>query len=72
MRRSIPNPETTIAAPSESQIFRRGLAHFEPFNGSDAMLSIRESVDEKKAQAIFTVRDVSDSMLSRTIALASP
>jgi hypothetical protein len=51
---------------------KSGMA-LEPFNGSDAMLSIRQSVEEKEAVAphlaIFTVRVAGDAVWSRTITI---
>ena len=62
------------AASSKSWVLRRGTAHVEPFNGSDAMLSIGRTIDERNEvgphQAILTVRVASDSMWTRTIRLA--
>jgi hypothetical protein len=58
---------------SKVLVLRRGLAHLEAFNGSDAMLSIRKSVDERKGagphEAILTVRDADDSVWTRTITI---
>ncbi len=37
MKRSTPKPEARIKVPSEPNVLRRSVAHFERFNGSDAM-----------------------------------
>jgi hypothetical protein len=62
------------AAPSGSIVLRRATEHVEPFNGSDAMLSIGRTIDERKDlgphQAILTLCLASDSMWTSTIRLA--
>ncbi len=54
-------------------VLRGGSVHVKPFNGSDAMLSIRESIDEGKAAgphlAILTVRVASDFEWTQTITI---
>jgi len=54
-------------------VLHSGTAHFEPFNGSDVMLSIRGSVVERKGvdphQAVLTIRLAGDCVLIRTITI---
>ncbi|MGZ7040036.1 MAG: hypothetical protein ACXVJO_17805 [Thermoanaerobaculia bacterium] len=69
------NTDTTtgIANPSRSLDQRRGAAHFQPFNGSDSMISVSRSLDEWKTagrrEAILTVRTGTDSVSTRTITI---
>lgn len=72
MKRSTTKPEIELATPSESSL--RRAAHLEPFNGSRAMLAIRESIEDREAvgprQAILTVGGASDSLWTRTVTIA--
>lgn len=73
MKASNPDSATGIGASSGSMVALRERAHLEWFNGSDAMLSVRESVDEVKAagrrEAILTVRATAGALWTRTITI---
>lgn len=71
MKRSIKHPQNETPTPSESMGLRRDNANCERFNGSCEMLSLRDTVDERKAaglhQAILTVRLAATSVWIKTI-----
>jgi hypothetical protein len=72
-KRSITSPASEISSPSDLMVLRRGVAHLEPFNGSETMIAVRCSVVERSAtarpKAILTVRLAGDSVVTRTITI---
>ncbi len=75
MKQSDQNPPADIEAPSRSTVVLRDPAYRELFNGSQAMLSVRESADELRAagprQAILTVHVTTDAQWMKTITIPS-
>jgi len=54
-------------------VLRRGIAHLDPFNGSNEMLSIKRSEDEPAAagphHVVFTARIATGSVWSKTVVI---